>query len=126
MKTLAASVRELLPTPRGERVASGDRYRRGPSFAEGTPRYTLVYSDAWLRPPLWRLGEDARAGIVFALSSGLTQRDNDMAASKRALEGTNRVERSQSQKPATAKAPAPRKLNGSNWYRKSYPTPQKR
>jgi hypothetical protein len=75
----------------------------------------------------WAVGRRrAHKHRVCSKLRSLTQRDNDMAASKRALEGTNRVERSQSQRPATAKAPAPRKLNRSKWYRKSYPTPEKR
>jgi hypothetical protein len=49
-----------------------------------------------------------------------------MATSKRALERTNRTERSQNHKPAAAKAPEPRKLNKSNWYRKWCPATQKR
>ena len=74
-----------------------------------------------------RLGGWARTRAQASCKlRSVTQRDNDMAASKRALEGTNRVERSQSHKPATAKAPAPRKLNGSNWYRTWYPIAQKR
>ena len=115
--------------PRGE-LALG-ACLPGAIFLFGGPQVAQCCAVLLLLPAsaaAWAVGRGrARKQRVCSKLRSLTQRDNDMAASKRALEGTNRVERAQSQKPASAKAPAPRKLNGSNWYQqKWYPTPEKR